>query len=98
MANIKEQAQAYQPPQTKNICELDFVSVNEDIKTKTVGEGTEDQFSYDYIVVDETEYRVPKSVLKQLKAHLEAQPNMEAFSVKKSGSGLGTEYTVIPRM
>ena len=48
------------------------------------------------IVVDGEKYRVPVSVLMQLKAHLEDNPNLQKFKVKKTGEGLKTEYVVIP--
>jgi hypothetical protein len=98
MASLKETAKAYVPPQTKNIADLDIVQTTLDLKTKVVNEGTPEEFSYDYIVVDEIEYRVPKSVIKQLKAQLEANPSLEAFQVTYEGEGLNREYTVIPRM
>ncbi|KKK73592.1 hypothetical protein LCGC14_2892300, partial [marine sediment metagenome] len=59
------------------------------------GEGA-DAFSYNFMVVAGEEYRVPNSVLKQLKKHLEANPKLEKFKVAKEGEGLKTEYTVIP--
>jgi len=34
--------------------------------------------------------------LKSLKAILEENPNLKDFKVKKSGTGMSTEYTVIP--
>jgi len=95
MATIREQAKDYISPTTKNISDLKEVSTEMDIKSKIVNEGTEDEFSYDYIIVDEIEYRVPKSVLKQLKVQLENKPECVKFRVSKSGEGLKTEYNVI---
>ena len=96
MTTIKEAALAFVPQQTKNITELDKVSVQIVVQRKTVAEGTEKEFSYNYTLVDGEEYRVPVSVLKQLKSHLEEKPNITHFKVKASGSGKNTEYTVIP--
>lgn len=98
MANMKETAMAYQPPQTKNIADLDMVNTDVEVLKKTVNEGTADEFSYNYILVEDVEYRVPNSVIKQVKAQLEANPDLTTFQVKKSGEGLKTEYTVIPRV
>ena len=98
MATLAEQARAYVPPQTRNIADLDLVNTDVEVKHKIVSEGTADEFSYNYVVVEEIEYRVPNSVLKQLKAQMEANPELITFSVNKEGSGLNTEYTVIPRV
>ena len=95
MAELKQVAKDYIAPTTRNISELDEVSVSLEVKKKTVGEG-EKEFTYSYITVGEEEYRVGASVLKQLKAHLEAKPNMQKFSVNKEGEGLKTVYTVLP--
>jgi len=96
MTNIKESAEQYEPKKTKNIADLDKINVLMDIKCKTVNEGTDNEFSYEYIIVDEVEYRVPLTVLKQLKEILKKKPDMTEFSVSKSGEGLDTSYTVIP--
>lgn len=97
MSSILEQAKAYVPTETKNIIELEKVPVDMELLTKTVGEG-EDSFSYDYVLVDEEEYRVPKSVVIQLKDLVEAEEKdgntIEFIRVTKSGEGLKTKYLV----
>lgn len=95
MTSIKDSAKAYVPPTTLNIVDLDKVSVNMDLKNKVVREGEVDEFNYDFIEVDDKEYRVPTSVKKQLKAILESKPELEFFKVTKTGEGLKTEYQVI---
>lgn len=94
--NIKEQAQAYEPKTTKNISELEMCRVDAEVKERIVHEGEEDEFKYKYIEIDGEEYRVPDSVLKQLKAQLEENEDLMFFKVKKDGSGINTNYTVIP--
>jgi len=97
MVSIKQTANEYVAPKTMNISDLDRVSVDMDLKTKRVGEGTPDEFSYDYIIFDDQEYRVPKSVIKQLNVQLSANPDLKEFSVAKTGSTVkDTVYTVIP--
>ncbi|KKL70192.1 hypothetical protein LCGC14_2107400 [marine sediment metagenome] len=49
-----------------------------------------------FIVKDGDEYRVPASVVTQLKGIIEAKPDLATFKVVKSGTGLGTSYQVIP--
>jgi len=95
MTTIRESAKNYVPPVTENIADLEKVSTEIDIQTKTVHEGESDEFSYDYIVVEEKEYRVPASVLKQLKTQLEQKPETTEFKVIKEGEGLKTTYTVV---
>lgn len=96
MASIKESAMAFVPQQTKNIADLDKVSVELELEDR---EGTDKQgeiFKYKVIVVDGEEYRVPGKVIGDLKAILEKKPNLKTFSVSKKGSGLNTQYTLIP--
>lgn len=96
MGNIKEEAQAYEPPKTLNISDLDKIPVELELKD---GEGKNNKgetFNYKFIVVDGKEYRVPGIVLGHLKAILVKMPNLKHFSVLKSGEGLGTTYQVLP--
>lgn len=94
---LKETALDFTPKQTKNIADLDIVSV--DFTIENDGKGTDNDgvpFIYSYIKVNDEEYRVPASVIGQLKDHLKANPKMQNFKVNKSGEGLKTRYTVIP--
>ena len=51
------------------------------------------------IVVNNESYRVPNSVIAQLKVILEDNPNCKKFKVKKSGTTMDdTRYQVIPLM
>lgn len=95
MASIKDEAQAYEPPQTKNIANLEKIPTNIEVVEKEYTKGDGDKFKLKVIVVNDEEYRVPTSVLKSLKAILEEKPDLKFFKVKKSGEGLKTEYTVI---
>ena len=93
---IKEAAQAYESHSVGNISDLAKVSTDLVIEDR---EGTNDEgktFNYKVILVDEQAYRLPASVLKSLKAILEDNPDLKSFKVKKTGTGLATEYTVIP--
>jgi len=95
MTTIRENAMAYEPKETKNIADLEKVNTELELKHKIVNEGTPEQFEYDYTEVDGVEYRVPLSVQKQLKTHLEEKPDATEFKVKKTGTGMSTEYTVM---
>jgi hypothetical protein len=100
MAKLRDEALAYEPKQTKNIAELEKVSVDLDLNAdefETVGEdGHTKTIQQKVIVIEGVKYRVPNSVLNQLKVLLEDNPKISHFKVKKSGSGLNTDYTVIP--
>jgi len=96
MANIKEEAQAYEPPQTKNIADLEAVPVNLELEDR---EGTNKEgkdFQYKVVVVEEEDYRIPGVVLGDLKEILKVKPDLKFFKVTKKGTGVTTKYTVIP--
>lgn len=100
MATLKEEAEAYEPKRTHNIADLDEVSVDIDIEDDEF-EATDDQGNPKTIkqkvaIIEGEKYRVPNSVLNQLKVYLEDNPDMKKFKVKRSGQGLNTDYTVIP--
>lgn len=93
---IKEAAQTYESHSVGNIADLAKVSTDLVIEDR---EGTNDEgkiFNYKVIIVEGQEYRIPASVLKSLKAILEDNVELKFFKVKKTGTGLATEYTVIP--
>lgn len=85
----------YQPPQTKNIAELESVSVDLVLLDGKGKDKDNKEFSYKYIEVDGEEYRVPGKVLGDLKEIRKLRPNLKRFKVNKKGTGLGTQYTVI---
>lgn len=102
--NLKEHAQAYEPPQpTKNIAELDKVDlllpIHEETVTSTKDKdekGNFKQWQQNYLLLDEVKYRVPKSVIIDIKQFIEAIPTLRSVKISKSGSGMETRYTVIP--
>lgn len=99
MASLKDTARDFVPKQTKNIADLDIVSVDVEIFHDGKGIDNDDkEFSYSYIIVNKEEYRVPNSVIGQLKDLLSENDKLTKFKVKKSGEGLKTRYTVIPIM
>ncbi len=96
MTSIKESSLAYEPQKTKNIADLDKVSVDLEIKEETFNEGTKDEFTLHVVEIDKEQYRVPDSVRKSLKAILQEKPGLKTMKVIKSGEGLNTSYTVVP--
>ena len=97
MATIGESAKAFIPKQTKNIADLNEVLVSCELHHD--GKGIDNngvEFQYSYLFLNNEEYRVPASVIGQLKDLLEENKNLTKFRVKRSGEGLKTRYTVIP--
>ena len=101
MTTLSDFAKTYEPARTRNIADLKEVPTNLDLKddefqaedretgaTKTVKQKV--------VVINGEKYRVPISVIADLKAILEKNPTLQKFSVSKKGTGLQTKYTVIP--
>jgi len=86
---------------TKNITDLPEVLVDVEIEDDSFEfekDGVTKTVNQKVIVVGEEKFRVPVSVVNQLKVHLEDNPNMKKFKVRSSGSGMDTKYTLIPLM
>ena len=96
MVTLNEFARAYEPPMTKNIADLKEVSIDLAIEPRSGKDDNNEEFTYNVVVIDKVEYRVPNSVLTGLKAILEKKPTLKKFSVSKTGQGLNTKYQVIP--
>lgn len=96
MATLGEEAKAYEPKQTKNIADLPECSTQLQLMDGTGTDADGKPFTYKYIEVNGVEYRVPGKVLGDLKAIMAKKPTLNKFSVTKKGTGLNTQYTVIP--
>ena len=90
-----DEAKAYEPPQTKNIADLEKVPTDIEVVEKEYTKSDGDKFKLKVVEVGGEDYRVPTSVLKSLKAIVEEKKELKFFKVKKTGEGLKTEYTVI---
>ncbi len=101
--SIKQGAENYEPKTTKVISDLDKVSVdmvmrddeyeapdeNDPNKTKKVQQKL--------ITVEGVDYRIPESVLSQLKVQLKENSELKHFKVDRKGTGqYDTKYTVVP--
>jgi len=93
---IRQSAKAYEPKTTKSIVELKSVSTELEVEEKTFTDKDGKEFTINVVEISGEEYRVPTSVIKQLKVLLVEKPAMTEFKVIKSGEGLNTTYTVIP--
>ena len=96
MAKLIDKAKEYEAPTTKNIADLKEVDVELELEDRSGKDKDGDEFKYKVIVIDKEDYRVPGSVLGNLKAVLEKKPNLKKFAVSKQGTGMNTRYTVIP--
>lgn len=94
--SIKDTAKAYTPKSVKNISELKSVSVDLVIFEETGNKGTDEEFTYKYVEVNDEKYRMPDSVLRDLKAILDKKPNLKTFAVTKQGEGRNTRYITVP--
>ncbi len=94
-ATLKEAALAYEAPQTKNIAELDEVSVDFALVDCEGKDKDGEVFKYKAIQINNENYRVPGIVLGDLKVILAAKPDLKKFKVSRKGEGLKTQYTVI---
>ena len=94
--NIKEFAKEYTPSQMKNIADLEVVRADAEIKKETRKDQNNEDYQVMFIVIDNEEYRVPSSVVTQLKGVIEAKPEVTSFKVTRTGTGMNTKYQVIP--
>jgi hypothetical protein len=94
MANLKETALAYTPKQTLNVTDLDRVDLTLPMEDRTGTDAEGKEFGYKVLVIDEQEFRVPNSVIEEIKKILKLKPEVGFVKVTKSGSGLSTRYSV----
>jgi len=95
MATLKESAMAYEPPTTKNIADLEKVSVETELKDGEGKDSSGEVFKYKYFEIEGQEYRVPGSVIGQIKAILQKMPTTRFVTVTKAGTDMGTKYVVM---
>lgn len=95
MKSIKQAAQDYESQVADTIDVLPEVSVDVPIKEETFQDKDGKDFTVNLATVEKKHYRVPYTVLKQLKANLKVNPKLKMFTVQKEGQGLNTSYTVI---
>lgn len=97
MMKLRDAAKSFVPKQTKNIADLEIVNIDVDLYDDGTGvDENGKEYFYAYVLMNNEEYRVPNSVVSQLKSILSANPNLQKFKVSKAGEGLKTRYTVVP--
>jgi len=95
--NIKQAAEQFEPNTMKNVSELALVPVDIELKEETRENTKGESYIIKFFELDGETYRVPFTVLKDLKTILEKKPTLKHFCVARSGSTKeDTKYTVIP--
>ena len=100
MARLRDAVKEYEPTvAVKVISDLDSVSLEIDMIPTVFKQGEEDEYTQDIIIVDDVQYRVPKTVQAQLKTMIESDVKFDTFNVVRSGTTItDTVYTVIPHV
>ena len=97
MVSIKETAQAYEPSTMKNISDLDMVSTDLDVQEETKENAQGESYLVRFVVINDEQYRMPFTVIKDLKAILEKKPDLKSFCVSRTGTTKeDTRYQTIP--
>jgi len=96
MATLREEASSYEKKLTKNIAELDKVSVDVELHNREGMDGHGKPFKYKVAVLNGEDYRVPWSVLSDLKAILKHRPDTKEVKINSEGTGMNTKYTTVP--
>lgn len=97
MTTLSEFAKTYEPQTTKNIADLKEVDTGLELVDRIGTDSKGIDFKYKVIVIGGIDYRVPASVIGNLKAIMEKKPNLRKFSVARTGTKKDdTKYTVIP--
>ncbi len=94
MTSLKETAQEYTPKRTLNVTDLDKVDLSFNVEDRNGTNSEGKDFSYKVIVVNSQEYRVPATVLEEIKKIVKIKPEAKFVKVTSTGSGLNTSYSV----
>jgi len=98
MTTLRNAAEKFESSQTiKNVADLENFDIDKvNIETRTFATGTDKEFQVTgFEHADGDFYRVPNSVIGQIKTILEKHPAGKHFEVIKSGTGLNTQYTTM---
>lgn len=97
MGSIKEAAKEYEPNTFKNVSVLESIDVDAEVKEEKKQNSEGEDYTVKYIEVDGEKYRVPFTVLRDLKSILTKKPDLKSFCVSRVGTTKeDTKYTVIP--
>jgi hypothetical protein len=96
MATIKESAQNAKLLEFGNVSNLEKLNIDTPLVTKEFQRTDGTTFQITGFEMDRVFYRVPQSVILDIKALLKEIPDLQFVKVTKSGSGKQTRYIVRP--
>lgn len=91
---LKQESEEFTPKVTLNVTDLKSVDLTWPMEDKEGIDKEGKPFQYKVLVIEEQEYRVPGVVLGEIQKMLDLVPDMKFVKVTKTGSGVGTRYTV----
>lgn len=95
MTTLKDDSLSFQAKETKNITDLDKFTIDMPTQSREGKDRNGMAYTYKVVIVDGTDYRVPQTVLSQIKNSLRVKPTTKTFKASKTGTGLKTKYTVV---
>jgi hypothetical protein len=95
MATIKQEAENYVVKVTKTVADLPKLSIDLEVFEGSDEDKDGKPYSYKYVELNGEKFRMPSTVLSAIQENLKENKNLKEVKVKKKGTGLSTEYTVI---
>ena len=96
---IKEAAENYESKKMANIADLENFDISETMEERKGINNDGKKYTYNVLIRDGKEYRIPDTILDSLKGILKANTKHDkkvtTFSVEKTGDGMGTKYQVV---
>lgn len=98
MVTLKDFAEKYEGKKTLNIADLDRVNLEQvELEDREAENKDGVKFKYKVIMINNVDYRIPPTVIGDIKTLLETKSSIKAVKVIKKGTGKdGTKYTVVP--
>lgn len=94
---LKQMAEEVKEVKTMNIADAGVIPVSINIEVKEFTKTDGEVFTINVATIGDLQYRVPQSVLTQLKALMLDDETITHVKVLKNGEGISTQYTVVPK-
>lgn len=96
MSKLKDVVKTVEQKTTKNIADLEQFSIqNVDVELKKGVNNDGEEFEYYAATIGEQEYRIPLTVMVQMRTLLEANEDADLVRVIKTGEGMRSKYQVV---
>ena len=92
---LSDVATNYVEKKALNVVDLDEINTKDKVLTHSGIDTTGKAYEYKYILREDIRYRVPISVIIQIKALMESS-DVTTFKVTAKGEGMRKRYTTIP--